>query len=112
LLTSWYKTRSRDVFSKYLDELLDKTLWVSERPYLRIQSMKTQWGSCSPNNRITLNYHLVKASKQFISYVILHELCHIAEHNHSERFYRLMHQVMPGWEKTKENLDKMAVSLL
>ncbi|WOE68090.1 YgjP-like metallopeptidase domain-containing protein [Aeromonas allosaccharophila] len=44
--------------------------------------------------------------------VVLLELYHIAEHNHSEQFYRLMSQVMPGWEKTKERLDGMANRLL
>lgn len=112
LLTSWYKNRAREVFPQCMDEVLEKALWVAERPPLRIQAMKTQWGSCSPNGVITLNYHLIKTSKQFIQYVILHELCHIAEHNHSERFYRLMHQVMPDWEKTKERLDNMASTLL
>ncbi|MGL6232893.1 YgjP-like metallopeptidase domain-containing protein [Aeromonas rivipollensis] len=68
-------------------------------------------GRCSPHGRITLNPHLVKASRECIDYVILHELCYIAEHNHSESF-RLMSQVMPGWEKTKERLDGMAARLL
>jgi predicted metal-dependent hydrolase len=74
--------------------------------------MHTQWGSCSPQGRIILNPHLVKAAHDCIDYVILHELCHLAEHNHSERFYRLMNQVMPQWEKVKERLDVMASSLL
>lgn len=112
LLVSWYKNRAREIFPKIMSQMLEQTLWVAERPSLRIQAMKTQWGSCSPNGVITLNYHLVKAPKQFIQYVILHEICHLAEHNHSERFYRLMQQVMPDWEKTKERLDKMAGSLL
>ncbi|WP_279450488.1 M48 family metallopeptidase [Aeromonas dhakensis] len=68
-------------------------------------------GAVPPHGRITLNPHLVKASRECIDYVILHELCYIAEHNHSESF-RLMSQVMPGWEKTKERLDGMAARLL
>lgn len=112
LLQAWYKARARDVFERRLEAVLEQTLWVAERPPLRILTMQTQWGSCSPAGRITLNPHLVKASRECIDYVILHELCHIAEHNHSERFYRLMQQVMPHWEKTKKRLDGMAAALL
>lgn len=108
LLREWYKLRAKEVFARRLDAMLEQALWVNGRPPLRILTMKTQWGSCSPNGGITLNPHLVKASRECIDYVILHELCHIAEHNHSERFYRLMGQVMPEWEKIKERLDKLA----
>ncbi len=108
LLTDWYKLRAKETFAKRLDAMLEQTLWVEERPPLRVLTMQTQWGSCSPNGRITLNPNLVKATRECIDYVILHELCHIAEHNHSERFYRLMGQVMPKWEKTKKRLDGMA----
>lgn len=112
LLTDWYKARAKETFVKRLDAMLEQTLWVNERPPLRILTMQTQWGSCSPNGRITMNPHLVKAPRECIDYVVLHELCHIAEHNHSERFYRLMSQVMPQWEKTKERLDRMANIIL
>lgn len=108
LLAEWYKERAKETFAKRLDAMLEQALWVEVRPLLRVLTMQTQWGSCSPNGRITLNPHLVKAPRECIDYVILHELCHIAEHNHSERFYRLMNQVMPAWEKTKERLDGMA----
>lgn len=111
LLTDWYKARAKETFTKRLDALLEQTLWVTERPSLRLLTMQTQWGSCSPNGRITLNPHLVKAPRECIDYVILHELCHIAEHNHGEHFYRLMNQVMPTWEKTKQRLDGMAGGL-
>lgn len=112
LLADWYKARARELFAKRLDAMLEQALWVDERPPLRILTMQTQWGSCSPNGRITLNPHLVKAPRECIDYVILHELCHLAEHNHSERFWRLLSQVMPTWEKTKLLLDGMAHRLL
>lgn len=111
LLSDWYKHRAKEVFAKRLDAVLEQALWVKERPPLRILTMKTQWGSCSPAGRLTLNPHLVKAPRECIDYVILHELCHIAEHNHSKRFYRLMQQVMPGWEKIKERLDGFAFKI-
>ncbi len=66
------------------------TFWVSERPPIRLRAMQTQWGNCSAKGCLTLNPWLVKASSECIDYVLLHELCHVAEHNHSEEFYRLM----------------------
>lgn len=66
---------------------------------------RTLWGSCSASGKITLNPQLVKAPRDCIDYVILHECCHLMEHNHSERFYRLMGQVMPEWEDVKKRLD-------
>ncbi|WP_423709297.1 M48 family metallopeptidase [Undibacterium sp. WLX3042] len=112
LLTDWYKLRAREVFSRRLEALHAQALWVGEKPPLRILTMQTQWGSCSPAGRLTLNPHLVKASRDCIDYVILHELCHLAEHNHSERFYRLLGQVMPNWGKVKKRLDGMACNLI
>jgi len=111
-LSCWYKSKAKDIFSKRLDVMLEQALWVEHRPSIRVLAMKKQWGSCSPNGRITLNLHLVKAPRECIDYVILHELCHIAEHNHSERFYRLMGQVMPNWEKVKEKLDSMSAKFI
>ncbi len=108
LMNEWYRARAKETFAKRLDALLEQTLWVSDPPPIRIHSMKTQWGSCSPNSRLTLNPNLVKAPRDCIDYVILHELCHIAEHNHSKKFYRLMKQVMPNWELVKKRLDENA----
>jgi predicted metal-dependent hydrolase len=108
LLQDWYKDKAREVFNVRLEVLLEKTPWVSEKPHIRIMRMATQWGSCSPSGLLTLNPHLVKASRECIDYVLLHELCHLAEHNHSERFYRLMNQVMPKWADIKAFLDNNA----
>jgi len=112
LLDGWYRERAREIFNRRLEELLSKTLWVKDFPPIRLQVMKTQWGSCSPSGRLTLNPYLVKAPRECIDYVILHELCHIAEHNHSVKFYRLMNKVMPKWEKVKNRLDGMAEIIL
>ena len=108
LLQDWYKDKAREVFNSKLEALLQMTPWVSEKPPIRIMRMATQWGSCSPNGQLTLNPHLVKASRECIDYVLLHELCHLAEHNHSERFYRLIDQLMPKWRDVKTLLDNNA----
>lgn len=108
VLEGWYRERARELFQRRLQALLPQTLWVTKAPAIRILAMKTQWGSCSPAGRLTLNPNLAKAPRECIDYVILHELCHLAEHNHSERFYRLMSQVIPQWQPIKARLDAMA----
>lgn len=108
LIDKWYQHKAKAIFHERLAELLPKTTWVTGIPSFRVMAMKKQWGSCSPKGNLMLNPHLVKAPKECIDYVILHELCHIAEHNHSERFWRLLTQVMPNWKEVKAKLDEMA----
>lgn len=74
--------------------------------------MKAQWGSCSPGGSFLLNPHLVKVPAECIDYVILHELCHLEEHNHSQRFYDLLGYAMPRWKAVKHRLDGMSELLL
>lgn len=72
---------------------------------LIIRKMSTRWGSCTPAGTITLNLNLIKAPRRCIEYVIIHELCHLVYHKHDARFYKLLHSLMPNWEKWKERLE-------
>ncbi|BCI68340.1 M48 family metallopeptidase [Acetobacter aceti] len=112
LLELWYFARAQDVFRSRLDALLPSALWVAEPPALKLQAMRTQWGNCSPGGVVTLNPHLVKAPRDCIDYVILHELCHLKEHNHGPAFWQLLGRVMPDWERHKARLDGMAELVL
>ncbi|PYD46584.1 M48 family metallopeptidase [Novacetimonas pomaceti] len=112
LLELWYFTRAQDVFRHRLSALLPTTLWVATPPALKLQVMQTQWGNCSPGGTVTLNPHLVKAPRDCIDYVILHELCHLKEHNHGPAFWALLERVMPDWERHKVRLDGMAEMML
>ena len=108
LLDKWYLRRANIIFKERLSAMLPKTTWIKDAPSYRIMSMQKQWGSCSSKGSLMLNPHLVKAPKECIDYVILHELCHIVEHNHSDKFWRLLTQVMPNWKEVKAKLDDMA----
>lgn len=101
----WYRDRARDVFQRRLELMADKLPWTKATPPWRIIEMQTQWGSCTPEGVVLLNPHLVKAPTKAIDYVILHELCHLEEHNHSPRFYGLLDRFMPEWRGVKERLD-------
>jgi hypothetical protein len=104
----WYRERARDVFQRRLNLMVEKLPWTKTTPPWRIIEMQTQWGSCSPEGVVLLNPHLVKAPTKAIDYVILHELCHLEEHNHSSRFYGLLDRFMPEWRGVKARLDRHA----
>lgn len=112
LVKGWYRERAKQVFKTRMECLVAGVPWIKEIPAVKVRAMQKQWGSCSAQGALVLNPSLVKAPRDCIDYVILHELCHIAEHNHSERFYRLLGRVMPDWKATKVSLDGMAELLL
>lgn len=111
-LDAWFRVRAREVFRERVTAIAASLRWVRQPPALRLQNMKVQWGSCSPAGRITLNPHLVRAPRECIDYVLLHELCHLRHHNHSTRFYESLDAHMPRWRAVKQRLDAMAEQLL
>jgi predicted metal-dependent hydrolase len=112
VLEAWYRERARKVLIARLDSVAASLRWVRTAPPVRFQAMKVQWGSCSPAGRLTLNPHLVKASRQCIDYVLLHELCHLKEHNHSAKFYDTVERHLPNWRRIKDQLDRLSEVIL
>jgi predicted metal-dependent hydrolase len=111
-LDAWFRLRARAVFAERMAAVAAPLRWVEQMPVLRLQAMKVQWGSCSPAGRITLNPFLVRAPRECIDYVVLHELCHLQHHNHSPKFYHALDCQMPGWRAIKQRLDQMAEQVL
>lgn len=107
-LDAWYRQRARELFGDRLAAVAAPLRWIKQLPPTRLQFMTVQWGSCSPSGRITLNPLLVKAPRECIDYVLLHELCHLLHHNHSPKFYRTLDRHMPNWRAVKTKLDNMA----
>lgn len=107
-LDAWYRQRARELFVARLAVVAAPLRWVRQLPPTRLQFMTVQWGSCSPSGRITLNPLLVKAARECIDYVLLHELCHLLHHNHSSKFYQTLDRHMPNWRQVKERLDNSA----
>jgi predicted metal-dependent hydrolase len=112
LLENWYRERAADVFTRVIADMAPRLGVRRGLPRSRLLSMRTQWGSCSPKGEVLLNPHLVKAPKACIEYVVAHELCHLKEHNHSERFYRQLGRLLPDWAVRKAELDNLAELLL
>lgn len=109
LLHAWYRTKAQIIFSeRYLlcVQQVSK-IGIEHNLEFTIRSMSTRWGSCTRQGNITLNPNLVSAPKECIDYVIVHELCHLKEHNHSRAFYRLLVTVMKDWEIRRKRLNEI-----
>jgi predicted metal-dependent hydrolase len=66
-----------------------------------ISDMKYRWGACTPNENLSFNWRLIKAPMHVIDYVVVHELAHLLEHNHSPRFWQHVKTQIPNFEASK-----------
>ena len=74
---------------------------------VRIRRMKTRWGSCNADaGRIWLNLELAKKSPVCLEYILVHEMVHLLERSHNDRFRLLMDTVMPNWRLFREELNR------
>ncbi len=90
------KKRAREVLLPLVQYY--KTRVDVEPTAVRINRAKTRFGSCSGKNSLNFSCFLMLYPREAIEYVVVHELCHIKEHNHSARFYREIERVMPDYK--------------
>jgi len=75
-----------------------------------VQKMKTKWGSCSPGaGNIRLNTDLAKKPPECLEYIVVHEMVHLLEPTHNDRFMSLMDQFMPKWRFCRAELNRLPV---
>jgi len=73
-----------------------------------LQRMKNKWGSCNPQTgNIRLNTELVKKPKDFLEYVIVHEMAHLIEPSHNDRFIALLEEHYPFWRESRAELNEL-----
>lgn len=88
----------------------EKKLEVEVSGYF-LQRMKTKWGSCNHNARyIRLNAELVKKPKDLLEYVIVHEMVHLIEATHSERFFSILEECYPTWREARSELNQLPLT--
>lgn len=68
---------------------------------IRLSNARTRWGTCHPDGRILLNWRLIQMPTTLIDYVVVHELAHLREPNHSRRFWRWVGSILPDFEKRR-----------
>ena len=108
LVNEWYLKNAKIKFHSIAQPLIDKFKKHKVEPSsIVLREMSKRWGSCTPKGKIILNPELIKAPKGCIEYVIIHELCHLIHHDHTQKFIDLQTKEMLDWEKWKSKLEKM-----
>ncbi len=107
LLAKWYYQHAEKKFYALADMVFQKFKeFEIEQPNIEIRRMAKRWGSCQKNGKIIINPEIVKAPTKCIEYVIIHEMCHLVQFNHNKKFYNLLSQKMPNWERWKNRLEQ------
>jgi predicted metal-dependent hydrolase len=79
---------------------------------VQIRDQRSRWGSCSTRGTLSFNWRLVLAPFDVLDYVVVHELCHLREPNHSSRFWKLVEQRRPDWRAQRDWLHEHGPELL
>lgn len=108
LVQEWYLKNAKQKLVAIAQPLIEKFKRHEVEPdSIVLREMPTRWGSCTAKGKIILNPELIKAPKGCIEYVIIHELCHLIHHDHTQKFLDLQTKEMPDWEKWKMKLERL-----
>lgn len=109
VMHEWHKSLLHQVVPALIQEW-EARLGVQVKRYF-LQRMKTRWGGCNPRaGHIRLNTELVKKPKDLLEYIIVHELAHLLEPTHSERFTGLLDQHYPTWREARSELNELPLA--
>jgi hypothetical protein len=95
-LTFWYQQQATDYITNRTHELVKATKLKPKS--VTVKTYKARWGSCTIKGDIQFNWKLMMTPAAVIDYVIIHELCHLEQHNHSAKFWQLVEQFEPNYK--------------
>lgn len=103
-LTTWYKKVAFEILSKRLEYFC--TLMQLKPTEFKLTNAKTCWGTCNSKGVVSLNWRLIMTPHELIDYVIVHELAHLVQLNHSKLFWDVVRSVLPDFATRRKNLKQ------
>lgn len=105
-VTEWLRMEAKTYFEDRVQYFMQAPIFYGlEIPKVKVRKMKTRWGSCSSKGNVNFNLWLMHYDTECIDYVVVHELCHLLEFNHSPRFYELVASILPNWRERERRLE-------
>ena len=104
LLNQWYRDQLKVLIPEYIEKW-EKVMGVEVNDF-GVKDMKTRWGTCNiREKRIWINLRLATRNEDLLEYIIVHEMAHLLERLHNDRFKRLMTSFIPNWRDLKRDLN-------
>jgi len=100
-----HKQRAREKIEKRVKYFAEKYGFQFNK--IKVKDNKTNWGSCSQKKNLNFNYRLLFLDDDIFDYVIIHELCHLREMNHSEKFWKEVGKILPDYKERRRKLKKV-----
>ena len=106
-LTPWYKDQALETVQQQVEHYASQMVIKAPRhDQIKVRDYKRRWGSCSQKGALSFNWRIIMAPQSVLDYVVIHELAHLKEFNHSKRFWRIVEQQMPNWRDHKNWLNQ------
>ena len=100
LLKEWYKSHAENRLGEKTKRFA-KIIGVKPSS-VTVKDYKSRWGACSISGDISFNWRIILAPHSIIDYVVIHELCHMLEHNHSSKYWKHVERYVPNWKECRE----------
>lgn len=109
----WYRRQAKDELTARVEATVPELRGRQRIEYTRttIRDQRTRWGSCSARGTISLSWRLLLAPDEVAEYVVVHEVCHLAEMNHSPRYWALLSELFPEYERPRRWLRSHGATL-
>jgi len=108
IFNEWYRKELKTRIPQFIN-LWQQRLGVCASSW-HVKNMRTKWGTCNVRNkRLWFNLQLAKKPIECLEYIIVHELCHLLQKNHSPAFVALMDKHLPGWQATRKQLNEFVM---
>lgn len=103
-ISAWYKKIAKKALAERLD-FIEKRINLKSTSF-KIGDSRGRWGSCNSYGNIIINYRVVMLPPQIIDYVLVHELCHLVELNHSRKFWETVEKFLPNFELQRKAIKE------
>lgn len=104
-----YKEQAQALAEQKVDQF--NKIYGFKYHQINIKDQKTRWGSCSKKGNLNFNYKIALLPEKLAEYIVVHELCHLGEFNHSQKFWNLVARGMPDYLEIKEELKRSGLYL-